>query len=97
VASRLVSVTFAAHDPSRLGRFWAGLLGRDVVDDAHGVLVPGDDSQLGLRFVHSDGVRTAPNRMHMHLTSESLGQQQRTVAAALALEARHLDVGQRPE
>jgi hypothetical protein len=35
--------------------------------------------------------------MHLHLTSASQADQQHTVAAALGLGARHLDVGQRPE
>lgn len=34
--------------------------------------------------------------MHLHLTSASLADQQQTVTTALALGARHLDVGQRP-
>jgi hypothetical protein len=35
--------------------------------------------------------------MHLHLTSTSLVDQQRTVATALELGAGHVDVGQRPE
>ena len=37
------------------------------------------------------------NRMHFDLTSNSVEDQQQTVARALALGARHIDVGQRPE
>jgi catechol 2,3-dioxygenase-like lactoylglutathione lyase family enzyme len=94
---RLLAVTFDAHDPSRLAQFWAGVLGREVVEDADGVLLPGDDTQLGLRFVPSHSEKVGPNRMHLHLTSTSLADQQQTVATALGLGARHLDVGQRPE
>lgn len=97
MTSRLLSVTFDAHDPARLARFWAGMLGREVVEDAGGVLLPGDDAQLGLRFAPGRAEMVRPNRIHLHLTSASLDDQQRTVATALRLGGSHLDVGQRPE
>ena len=95
--SRLLAVAFDAHDPARLARFWAGMLGREVVEDPGDALLPGEDAQLGLRFVASRAEKVAPNRMHLHLTSVSLADQQRTVTMAETLGARHLDVGQRPE
>lgn len=95
--SRLLAVTFEAPDPARAARFWAALLGREVVEDAVGVLLPGDDGQLGLRFVPGRAGRSGANRMHAHLTSEDLDAQQRTVAMVHKLGGRDLDVGQRPE
>jgi catechol 2,3-dioxygenase-like lactoylglutathione lyase family enzyme len=95
--SRLLAVTFAAHDAVRLARFWAGVLGREVVEDARGALLPGEDTQLGLRFVPSRRRREGPNYLHLHLTSASPTDQQHTVATALGLGAGHLDVGQLPE
>ncbi|MEU4717045.1 VOC family protein [Micromonospora purpureochromogenes] len=96
--SRMLTVTFDAHDPARLAQFWAGMLGREVVEDAVGALVPGDDTQLSLRFVRSGAEKVGPNRrMHLHLTSTSSADQQHRVATALGLGAGHLDVGQRPE
>jgi hypothetical protein len=95
--SRLLGVTFDAHDPSRLAQFWAGVLSRKVVEDAGGALLLGDDVQLGLRFAPSRAKKVGPNRMHLHLTSTSPADQQQTVATALRLGARHLDIGQRPE
>ncbi|MGN9908739.1 VOC family protein [Phytohabitans sp. LJ34] len=95
--SRLLAVTFDAHDPARLAEFWAGMLGREVVEDAGGALLPGDDTQLGLRFVPSRGENAGPNRMHLHLTSDTDADQQDKVAAALGLGGAHLDVGQLPE
>ena len=65
--SRLVAVAFDAHDPGCVAAFWAGLLGRDVVREAGGVLVPGDETQVGLRFVASDSEQVAPRRLHLHL------------------------------
>ncbi len=45
----------------------------------------------------SGAEKVGPNRVHLHVTSTSPADQQHTVAAALELGARHLDVGQLPE
>jgi hypothetical protein len=63
VLSRLLAVTFDAHDTARLAQFWAGMLGREVVEDAGGALLPGDDTQLSLRFVPSRAEKVGPNRI----------------------------------
>jgi hypothetical protein len=97
VTGQLLAVCFDAGQPLRLAQFWAGVLGREVVEDAGGALLPGGDSQVGLRFVPSRAEKLGRNRMHLHLTSASPAGQQHTVAAALGLGASHLDVGQRPE
>jgi hypothetical protein len=94
---RFLSVTFDAQDPGHQARFWADLLGRDVREEPAGRLVPGDDAQLSLRFVMNPAAKTDPNRMHMHLTSETPADQERTVAAVLQLGGGHLDVGQLPD
>ncbi|WP_407567245.1 VOC family protein [Polymorphospora sp. A560] len=73
------------------------MLGRGVVEDADGALLPGDDTQLSLRFVPSRTETVGSNRMHLHLTSASRADQERMVATALGLGAGHVDVGQRPE
>jgi catechol 2,3-dioxygenase-like lactoylglutathione lyase family enzyme len=95
--SRMLTVTFDAHDTNRLSQFWAGLLDREIVEDAGGALLPGEDTQLSLRFVQSRSKKMGPNGMHLHLTSASHAHQQHTVESALGLGAGHLDVGQRPE
>ncbi|MEV4641105.1 VOC family protein [Actinoplanes sp. NPDC049548] len=95
--ARLLAVRTETQDPMRAAEFWAGLLRRDIVENASGVLLPGTDTQLGLRFVPGRAGRLGANRMHLHLTSSDLDDQQRTVATALKLGGRHLDVGQRPE
>ena len=94
--SRLLALTLDAQDPDRLAVFWAGVLGRVVVDDPRGPLLPGSDTQVGLRFVPSGAGKVGPNRVHLHLTSSSPAGQQDAVAAALGLGAHHLDVGQLP-
>ena len=97
VPSRLLAVAFDAHDPARVADFWAAMLGRERVENAGGVLLPGDDTQVGLRFVASRSVKVGPKGMHLHLTSDSPAHQQETVATALARGASHLDVGQAPD
>jgi predicted enzyme related to lactoylglutathione lyase len=92
-----LTVAFDAHDPARVARFWSGVLGRPVMEEASGLLLPGDDTQLALRFVSSHSKKTGPNRMHLHLTSAADADQQRTVMNALELGGTHLDVGQLPD
>lgn len=79
---QLIAVTYDVPDPDRATTFWAAML-------------PGGDGQLGLRF--AEGTKEGPDRLHLHLTSETPEDQERQVEQALDLGARHLDVGQTPE
>jgi catechol 2,3-dioxygenase-like lactoylglutathione lyase family enzyme len=94
---RLVAVAFDTDHPERVAAFWASILGREVVRETGGVLVPGDDTQVGLRFVAAGTGTSGRNRLHLHLTSSTREEQQDTVESALGLGGRHIDVGQRPE
>jgi catechol 2,3-dioxygenase-like lactoylglutathione lyase family enzyme len=93
----LVAVAFDADDPARLASFWAAVLGRRIVDEFSGALLPGDETQVGLRFIAAAAEKSGQNRLHLHLTSSTLEHQRRTVETVLALGGRHLDIGQRPE
>ncbi|MFC6081361.1 VOC family protein [Sphaerisporangium aureirubrum] len=99
MTSQLVALCFDANDPLGLGRFWAGVLGWEMVDDPHdGVtLLPSDDTGFRIRFLPTQEKKTGPNQMHFDLKSTSLEEQQQTVARALELGAQHIDIGQRPE
>ncbi|WP_043630841.1 VOC family protein [Nonomuraea candida] len=99
MTSRLVALCFDANDPSGLARFWAGVLGWEAADDPHGgkVLLPNDDTGFRIRCRPSQEKKVGQNRMHFDLTSTSLEDQQRTVARALELGGRHIDIGQGPE
>jgi predicted enzyme related to lactoylglutathione lyase len=100
MTSHLVAVCFDANDPLRLGRFWAGVLGWEMADDAHDgiVLLLSDDTGYRIRVVSTQEQKAAgQNRMHFDLTSTSLEDQRQTVARSLELGARHIDIGQRPE
>jgi predicted enzyme related to lactoylglutathione lyase len=95
----LLALCFDSNDPPGLARFWAGVLRWDIVDDPPtGIaLRPTDHTAFGFRFRPTLQEKTGCNRMHFHLTSTSLDDQQQTVARSLALGARHIAVGQRPE
>jgi catechol 2,3-dioxygenase-like lactoylglutathione lyase family enzyme len=96
---RLVNVCIDAHDPVALGRFWSGVLGRQMVEEPpDGVsLLSDDDTGFDIDIWPTDEPKRGPNQMHFDLTSSSLQDQQQTVNRALALGARHIDVGQLPE
>ncbi|HET8987161.1 MAG TPA: VOC family protein, partial [Humibacillus sp.] len=93
---RLAALCIDANEPDRLARFWAGVLGREIADDGV-TLVPRDDIGFGIEFRPNPEPKSGLNQIHLHLTSTTPGAQQATVARALGLGGRHLDVGQRPE
>jgi catechol 2,3-dioxygenase-like lactoylglutathione lyase family enzyme len=88
-----------ALDPLGLARFWSGVLAWPIASDAAGgpELVPTDDTGFRIRFLPSLEPKTVPNQVHFDLRSSSLEEQDQTVARALALGGRHLDVGQLPD
>ncbi len=95
---RLDALCIDAGDPHALARFWAGVLTRDLVDDERGVaLLPSDVAGFRIQFLATRHPKVGPNQMHFDLTSSSLEDQRQTVANALALGARHLDIGQGPD
>ncbi len=95
----LAALTFDANDPVELGRFWAGLLRRELADesDQGNVVLPGDEPGFRIRFVPSQAKKTGQNPMHFDLTSASHEEQQETVARALELGGRRIDIGQGPD
>jgi predicted enzyme related to lactoylglutathione lyase len=102
MTSQLFALCFDAGEPQRLARFWSGVLGWEVAEDADGdgdgvAILPKDDTGFRIRFVRSGEQKVGLNGMHFDLTSASLEDQQRTVARSLGLGARHFDVGQSPE
>ncbi|MCD4535354.1 VOC family protein [Nocardioides sp. cx-169] len=97
----LHALTFDADDPAALATFWAAFLGWETTNDPDDpealALLPDDDTGFRLRFQPADRPKSVPNQMHFDLTSTSLEDQDRTVARALALGARRLDIGQGPD
>ncbi len=82
---RLAAVAFDAREPTAGARFWAELLGREAVDEADGVLLPGREGQVRLRFVTPSCQKVGLNRLHLHLTSSDPEEQRATVEKALSL------------
>ena len=107
MTSHLHALCFDANDPRGLAGFWAGLLDWEPSDDSHDdshddsrddiVLLPSDDTGFRFRFRASLQQKVGPNQIHLHLTSVSLADQQETVAKAVGLGARHIDIGQTPD
>ncbi len=96
---QLSALCFDASDPMRLALFWGGLLGWKLDDDAaDGIaLLPSDDTGFRFRFLPTGQQKVGQDQMHFHLTSTSVEDQEHTVARAVRLGARHIDVGQLPE
>jgi predicted enzyme related to lactoylglutathione lyase len=91
----LVAVGVAARNPRELACFWSALLGWTLDESSSVVgLLPTDDTGFALRLLPSDEPKVVQNRMHVDLTSAAPEDQQRTVARALELGGRHLDIGQ---
>jgi catechol 2,3-dioxygenase-like lactoylglutathione lyase family enzyme len=99
VSCHLIALSVDANDPLGLARFWAGVLGWQLIDDPGDdvVLVPSDDTGFEISFLPTTEPKTGPNQAHFDLTSTSLEDQRATVARSLELGARHIDIGQRPE
>lgn len=55
-------MSFDVQNPAGVAAFWAGVLGREMVGEASGALLPGDDTQVGLRFIAATTEEPGPNR-----------------------------------
>jgi hypothetical protein len=99
MSSQLFAICFNATRPWELARFWSGVLGWEPADGPEdGVaILPPDAAGFRIRFLPGQEPRTGRNRAHFDLTSASPQEQRQTVARALELGGRHLDVGQLPE
>ncbi|MGW1159826.1 VOC family protein [Streptomyces sp. NPDC002519] len=99
MTSQLFAICFNATRPAGLARFWSALLGRELTDgpDDDIAILPPDTAGFRIRFLPSQEPKTGQNRAHFDLTSTSPDHQQQTVARALKLGGKHIDVGQLPE
>jgi hypothetical protein len=95
----LFELRFDANAPVRLARFWASVLDQEIAEDPQDgiALLSDDDTGFRIRFLPTQMQKSGQNDWHVHLTSTSPADQQQTVARALELGARPIDVGQRPD
>jgi predicted enzyme related to lactoylglutathione lyase len=98
MSTRLACVVFDAAQPHTVARFWAELLGWEVMADRVDevdVAVPDPDApDVSLTFLPTRRPRSGKNRIHLDLASRSLDHQGVQVDRALSLGARRLDIGQ---
>jgi hypothetical protein len=99
--TRLVHLVFDASEPSRLARFWAAVLGWEVIEEGDGEVsvepagysYP-DPVALPLVFVPVTEPKTGKNRVHIDLAAQSREHQDAEVERLLALGATRADIGQ---
>jgi predicted enzyme related to lactoylglutathione lyase len=95
----LENVVVDAQDPQRLGRFWEALLRTETLTDEPSnyetrLVVP-DGPALDLCFEVVPEPPQPNPRLHLEVYGGAADDQARVVERALALGARHLDIGQR--
>ncbi|WP_370939119.1 VOC family protein [Amycolatopsis sp. cg13] len=97
MAPRLVHLAIAAEQPARLARFWSDLLAWHTTAESPDEVQPAanDGCDLNLVFTRSSRPKTTKNRLHLDLSSTSAENQRETVARAVSLGARPIDIGQR--
>jgi Glyoxalase-like domain len=97
VATRLVHLVVDAVQPARLAQFWAAALGWEIADEVdvwpRGYRYP-DPVALPLVFVPVPEPKTAKNRVHLDLATESVAHQAAEVERLLGLGAVRVDIGQ---
>jgi len=101
----LENIGIDAQDPQRVGRFWEALLSCSTLTDEadlfetrltvpDGPDVP-DGPVLDLCFQRVEAAPAPNPRMHLEVSGGGSAEQALVVERALALGARHLDIGQR--
>ncbi len=99
--TRLVHLVVDAADPRRQADFWAAVLGWQAQDEGGGEfgIEPAgyrypEPAAVPLTFVPVSEPKTAKNRVHVDLATESDAHQQAEVDRLLALGARPAGIGQ---
>jgi catechol 2,3-dioxygenase-like lactoylglutathione lyase family enzyme len=93
MAVRWYSIVVDSRDPATLARWWAEVLGFDIVFEAAGevAVAKGPDTYPGLVFVDVPDAKSVKNRLHIDLAPDDRDAE---VERLIALGARHVDVGQ---
>ncbi|MFX0575482.1 VOC family protein [Nocardia nepalensis] len=98
MSTRLACVVFDADRPRLVADFWAELLGWAVTidrpDEVDVAAHDPDGLDPALTFLPTARAKDGKNRIHLDLATRSLDHQRVQVDRALALGARHVDIGQ---
>ncbi|KGN29679.1 hypothetical protein N798_12885 [Knoellia flava TL1] len=94
--SRFHGISIECSDPVLVGRFWAGVLGWELVEQTSEEVaaLPHDGTDYRLTLRRADTPKLGQNRIHLDLPSRSGADMTATVDRALALGGRHIDIGQ---
>jgi catechol-2,3-dioxygenase len=87
------AVVVAAADPARLSRWWAEVLGYQVLEEDENDAIVGkaDRSYPILYFSRSTEDKTGKNRLHIDLSPDD---REAEVERLVNMGARHVDIGQ---
>ena len=90
---RFYQLVIQAADPAGLARWWAGLLGHQVLYESPDevIVARAVNAYPGLVFLPVREPKTTPNRLHIDLDPDDYDTE---VDRALARGATHADVGQ---
>jgi hypothetical protein len=93
MGSQWSQVVVDALDPVRLARWWAEVLGYQVLAEKPDevVIAPGPGTRPELVFVAVPDPKDGKNRLHLDLTPDD---QDAEVERLLDMGARHVDIGQ---
>lgn len=96
MACRITELALDCRDPDRLARFWAAVLGYEVIDrddDGTCVQIGRPDAPFTLLFLSSDDHKRDKLRLHIDVNATDRTQEEE-LARLLDLGATHLDIGQ---
>jgi hypothetical protein len=95
MANRFTELCIDASDPAALGRWWAEVLGYDIVDEEDGAVElkgpPGSGPTV--LFIRVPEAKTVKNRLHIDLNATDRDQDAE-LERLLGLGARKVDIGQ---
>jgi len=93
MAVRFYQLIVKANDPSQLARWWAEVLGYEVLyETAYEVIIGTDPARYpGICFVPDSNPKVTQNRLHIDLDPDD---QEAEVVRVTGLGARHADIGQ---
>jgi predicted enzyme related to lactoylglutathione lyase len=93
MGSRWLGIIVDAHDPARLARWWAEVLGYHItLEEPELVAIAGDaQSHPGIAFVPVPDAKTIKNRLHIDLAPDD---QAAEIERLVDMGARHVDIGQ---